>query len=422
MPARAAPHVAPGLLAQVASEAEGAAEPLAQFWERAGGVWNSAATAAHAPGGRTIALVAHSAIISAMLCRCLGLGPERLSLFRSAPGRSAPPLATACAQTRLLKHAQARCALARMAHIGSAALHGCTGCRLRCRSQAGAGGRGSVTVIEFPDVAAAAGAAGIDAPEAAALSAGVVRCANYTAHLGAGLLEGQACAAPPVLHPWLMHHVCLDLPALPAPALRPSGTQARCCWWLCSALSAAGSRYVGDCLSGPCGSQPCPVTCSGLRVGPSNALTPMVALRGRAMGGPHHRRRRRLCCMRPRWLLLTRWKRSLGLRVIRYTPVMAGERPFIYIWSRTGSFYGLWRTSDRCFQQPPSVALLQCTCGEVLTSGDEIFGGCGVEVRQGCLPHFVVKCHKTIRHVTKPSGMHEARLRWVRLCELCAAC
>ena len=29
--------------------------------------------------------------ISALLCRCLGLGAERLSLFRSAPGRRAAP-------------------------------------------------------------------------------------------------------------------------------------------------------------------------------------------------------------------------------------------------------------------------------------------------------------------------------------------
>lgn len=68
-------------------DAEGAAEPLPKFWARAGEAWEAAAAAAHAPGGRTVAVVAHSAIISAMLCRCLGLGAERLSLFRSAPGR-----------------------------------------------------------------------------------------------------------------------------------------------------------------------------------------------------------------------------------------------------------------------------------------------------------------------------------------------
>ena len=72
-------------------DAEGAAEPLPKFWARAGEAWEAAAAAAHAPGGRTVAVVAHSAIISAMLCRCLGLGAERLSLFRSAPGRRAAP-------------------------------------------------------------------------------------------------------------------------------------------------------------------------------------------------------------------------------------------------------------------------------------------------------------------------------------------
>lgn len=72
-----------------AGDAEGAAERLVDFWARAGGAWEAAAAAAHAPGGRTVAVVAHSAIISAMLCRCLGMGPERLSLFRSAPGRCA---------------------------------------------------------------------------------------------------------------------------------------------------------------------------------------------------------------------------------------------------------------------------------------------------------------------------------------------
>lgn len=72
--------------------------------------------------------------------------------------------------------------------------------------------RCSVTVIEFPDVAAVAGTAGIDAPEAMALSAGVVRCANYTAHLG---------AAPPVAGAWCAVSPCflrmsLVLACLPA--------------------------------------------------------------------------------------------------------------------------------------------------------------------------------------------------------------
>lgn len=292
---------------QVASEAEGAAEPLAQFWERAGGVWHSAATAAHAPGGRTIALVAHSAIVSAMLCRCLGLGPERLSLFRSAPGRSAPPLSTACARTRLLKHAQARRALA-LACLSSGLRPFTLGCALSRMHRlpaaslepSVAGGRGSVTVIEFPDVAAAAGAAGIDAPEAAALSAGVVRCANYTAHLGARLLGGHACPAPPAPRRLL----CTG----PAPrrACIPTGPAPRrllCTPWWCIVYASAcllslrrgsseaeretGMTLPGDpfcalcrrqpscrrSLSGPCGSQSCLVTCSGQRVGPLNTLT-----------------------------------------------------------------------------------------------------------------------------------------------------
>lgn len=163
-----------------------------------------------------------------------------------------------------------------------------------------AGGRGSVTVIEFPDVAAAAGAAGIDAPEAAALSAGVVRCANYTAHLGARLLGGHACPAPPAPRRLL----CTG----PAPrrACIPTGPAPRrllCTPWWCIVYASAcllslrrgsseaeretGMTLPGDpfcalcrrqpscrrSLSGPCGSQSCLVTCSGQRVGPLNTLT-----------------------------------------------------------------------------------------------------------------------------------------------------
>lgn len=45
-----------------------------------------------------------------------------------------------------------------------------------------------MTVIEFPDMVPG-GPTGVDAPEAVALSAGVVRCSNYTAHLGAHFLK-----------------------------------------------------------------------------------------------------------------------------------------------------------------------------------------------------------------------------------------
>ena len=88
----------PGHSVQV-MDAAGAAEPLPKFWARAGEAWEAAAAAAHAPGGRTVAVVAHSAIVSAMLCRCLGLGAECLSLFRSAPGRSAASLRAGCARS-----------------------------------------------------------------------------------------------------------------------------------------------------------------------------------------------------------------------------------------------------------------------------------------------------------------------------------
>ena len=46
----------------------------------------------------------------------------------------------------------------------------------------------SVTVIEFPDMVPG-GPTGVDAPEAVAVSAGVVRCSNYTAHLGVHSLK-----------------------------------------------------------------------------------------------------------------------------------------------------------------------------------------------------------------------------------------
>ena len=45
-----------------------------------------------------------------------------------------------------------------------------------------------MTVIEFPDMVPG-GPTGVDAPEAVALSAGVVRCSNYTAHLGAHTIK-----------------------------------------------------------------------------------------------------------------------------------------------------------------------------------------------------------------------------------------
>jgi len=332
---------------QVASEAEGAAEPLAQFWERAGGVWHSAATAAHAPGGRTIALVAHSAIVSAMLCRCLGLGPERLSLFRSAPGRSAPPLATACARTRLLKHAQARRALA-LACLSSGLRPFTLGLRpvtdapaascfsgakrgRRARQRDGdrvsgrggggrrgrhrrARGRGAErrrrALRQLHRAPGCAPAGGPRLPRAACTAPPAL----HWACTAPGLHPDRARAAPPALHPLVVHRICLGLPALPAPRqLRGRAGDRH--------DTAGGSvlRFVPQAavmpsqLVGPVWQSVLPGHMQRSACGTFEYTDRWLL--GRAMGGPHHRRGRGLRCMRPRWLLLTRWKRCMGLRL-----------------------------------------------------------------------------------------------------------
>ena len=102
---------------QVGVDVAGAAEQLGAFWQRSADAWAQLQEHCHRGGGKTVAVVTHSPLISAMLCHCLGLGPSNLSLFRT--------------------------------------------------------GGGSVTIIDFPDVAQGDG-----------LSHGVVRCTNFTAHLG----------------------------------------------------------------------------------------------------------------------------------------------------------------------------------------------------------------------------------------------
>lgn len=106
-----------GLDVQVGAGISGAAESLDAFWRRSADAWDQLQVEAHRDGGKTVAVVTHSPLISAMLCHCLGLGSTDLSLFRT--------------------------------------------------------GGGSITIIDFPDVAQAEG-----------LAHGIVRCTNFTAHLG----------------------------------------------------------------------------------------------------------------------------------------------------------------------------------------------------------------------------------------------
>ena len=71
---------------QVTADASGAAEPVDAFWERCGRAWSMLQAAAHEEGGKTVAVVTHSSVISGILCRCLELGPADLSLFRTGGG------------------------------------------------------------------------------------------------------------------------------------------------------------------------------------------------------------------------------------------------------------------------------------------------------------------------------------------------
>ena len=71
---------------QVAADASGAAESVDVFSERCGRAWERLQAAAHEGGARTVAVVTHSSVISGILCRCLGMGPADLSLFRTGGG------------------------------------------------------------------------------------------------------------------------------------------------------------------------------------------------------------------------------------------------------------------------------------------------------------------------------------------------
>ena len=65
-----------------------AAEPLADFEDRTQQAVRQLCDHSHAEGGRTVAVVAHSAVISALICHCLELPEveESLSLFRTDAG------------------------------------------------------------------------------------------------------------------------------------------------------------------------------------------------------------------------------------------------------------------------------------------------------------------------------------------------
>lgn len=104
-------------LVQVTADMLGAAEQLDAFWRRSASVWAHLQAECHKGGGKTVAVVTHSPLISAMLCHCLGLGSADLSLFRT--------------------------------------------------------GGGSLTIIDFPNVAAGDG-----------MRDGIFRCTNFSAHLG----------------------------------------------------------------------------------------------------------------------------------------------------------------------------------------------------------------------------------------------
>lgn len=64
------------------------AEPLSQFEDRTRCALQQICESAHSGGGRNVAVVAHSAVLSALICHCLGLPEveESLSLFRTDAG------------------------------------------------------------------------------------------------------------------------------------------------------------------------------------------------------------------------------------------------------------------------------------------------------------------------------------------------
>lgn len=53
---------------------------MSDFWARIGSAYELAAEAAQA--GATTCIVAHAAVHSALICRCLGLAPEDMGKFR----------------------------------------------------------------------------------------------------------------------------------------------------------------------------------------------------------------------------------------------------------------------------------------------------------------------------------------------------
>ena len=65
-----------------ASPPPAGAEPLESFYERTSAVWKELLRAAGEAGGQNVAVVSHSATISALLCHALQLGPEALGTFR----------------------------------------------------------------------------------------------------------------------------------------------------------------------------------------------------------------------------------------------------------------------------------------------------------------------------------------------------
>jgi broad specificity phosphatase PhoE len=58
------------------------AEQLGLFWERTAAAWDKLREAAAAGGGSNVVVVGHAAVHAALVCHCLGLGPDGLSLFR----------------------------------------------------------------------------------------------------------------------------------------------------------------------------------------------------------------------------------------------------------------------------------------------------------------------------------------------------
>lgn len=64
------------------------AEPLSDFEDRTRQALEQICERSHSGGGCTVAVVAHSAVLSALICHCLGLPEveESLSLFRTDAG------------------------------------------------------------------------------------------------------------------------------------------------------------------------------------------------------------------------------------------------------------------------------------------------------------------------------------------------